>query len=96
MFHHGTMELKTLFTKDMHYFTCSTTQGIIMLAFNYRDSYKYNELIETVKLPEQEVDSFLRLMCNPRRYKLFIKQNIKVCLSLITRVLNSLPRRIYR
>ena len=35
MFHHGTMELKTLFTKDMHYFTCSTTQGIIMLAFNY-------------------------------------------------------------
>lgn len=84
------MELKTMFTKDMHYFTCSTTQGIIMLAFNYRESYRYKELLETVKLPEQEVDSFLRLMCNPRRYKLLLKENIKVDQIIIPRALSSL------
>ena len=73
LFHHGTVELKSLFSKDMHLFACSTHQAIIMLAFNYRNSYSYKDLLETVKLPEREFESFLRLMCNPRKYKLFLK-----------------------
>ena len=78
MFQHGTMELKTHFTKDPYYFTCSTHQGMILLAFNHAQSYTYRGLIEALKLPELEVDGFLRLLCNPRRYKLLLKQNMKV------------------
>ena len=31
-----------------------------------------------LKMPEGEVDQFLKLMVNPKRYKLFIKENMKV------------------
>jgi cullin 3 len=77
MANQGTCELVTNFCEHQYYLLTSLQQASILYMFNIKSVYTFGELRNALKLPENEFNTYLFSLMNPKMGKLLIKGNLR-------------------
>lgn len=74
----GECEVKSKIYKKPYTFTFTTYQTTIIMLYNDKDVFTFQELLDLTKLPNAMLSTQLFNMMNPRMGRLLFKQNSKV------------------
>jgi cullin 4 len=67
LMHHGTVELKPVFSNDKNYiFSMTTYQSIICLLFNSNEDITFQKIKDLTRIPPAQLQTALMWLCNPK------------------------------
>ena len=70
-------EVRSTIYEKFYIFTLTTYQATIIMLYNDKDVFTFQELLNFTKLPSDILSAQLLNMMNPRMGKLLLKQNVK-------------------
>ena len=77
LYNNGSLELRPLYiTAKPYQWVVSCYQAVVLLQFNKKSDYTFQELKEITNIPEAELKLALKYMCNPKT-KIIDKENAK-------------------